>query len=272
MIDIGPNLTNEQFKNDLEEVLKRAKNNNISHLILTSTDMMSFKKNIDIIKKYNNIIPMSTTYGLHPHNAKNNKDIFDNIDKYLSYKEVISIGEFGLDYFRMLSSKETQLEIMEKFLISGHKNPDKSLFLHERDAFNDFYSLLKNKKGINKSVVHCFTGKREHAIKYLDIGCYIGITGWISDKRRNQDLVEALKFIPIEKIMIETDSPYLTPHNMPKREKRNEPSNLKYIAKSIAEIKNIEIQEVVEKTFQNTLDFFSLNDYNNINKQQMKKI
>lgn len=272
MIDIGPNLTNEQFKDDLVDVLNRSVENNISHLILTSTDLSSFKKNLDIINKYNHIISMSTTYGLHPHHAKHNKEIFDNIEKYLSYKEVIAVGEFGLDYFRMISPKDIQLEIMEKFLFHSEKYPEKSLFLHERDAFDDFFNLLKNKKGVNKSVVHCFTSNKENAFKYLDIGCYLGITGWISDKRRNQELVEALKSIPLERIMIETDSPYLTPHNIPKKERRNEPRNLKYIAQSIADIKQIPLNTVIDKTFQNTIDFFSLDVYNIINKQKMKKI
>lgn len=270
MIDIGPNLSNEQFKDDLDIVINNALNSGIKGLILTSTNLQRYHENLNIIEKYKSKIYIKTTYGLHPHNAKNSHQIFEKMDAALQNSDVISIGEFGLDYFRMISTKEIQIDIMTRFLTSAQKYPNKSLFLHEREAFDDFYYLLKNYKSNNNAVVHCFTGDKKAATSYLDLGCYLGITGWVSDKRRNSEIVEAISYIPLNKIMIETDCPYLTPFNIKPRPKRNEPAFLKYIAQSIAEIKNLHIDEVIEVTTQNAVDFFSLTGYNNLYKQTVK--
>lgn len=261
MIDIGPNLSSEQFSQDLNEVIERAITANVNGFILTSTEWKSFQKNLQIVNQYQSKTLIKTTYGLHPHYAHNDHAIFENINKALINPHVIALGEFGLDYFRMLTPKEKQIEVMEKFIEVGKNHPHLSLFLHEREAFEDFTSLLKH-KGDNKAVVHCFTGTKEQAKAYLDLDCYIGVTGWISDKRRNNDIKKALEYIPLEKLMIETDSPYLTPFNMPNRPRRNEPAFLEYVAKSIAEIKHCALSQVIEQTTQNALDFFSLPDYN----------
>jgi TatD DNase family protein len=263
MIDIGANLTNEQFKDDLDSVIERAKESNVTGVILTSTNWKSYKDNIKIIEKYQEDIFLKTTYGLHPHYASNHQAIFDNIETELVNKDIVAIGEFGLDYFRNLSEKKIQKEVMEKFLHHAKNFPHLSLFLHERDAFYDFMSLMKNANVSNKSVVHCFTGTKEQAKTYLDNGYYIGITGWISDNRRNKDIKEALQYIPLSHLMIETDCPYLTPRNMPQMTRRNEPAFLNYVAKSIAEVKKISVEEVISQCTQNTLDFFNFSLYNN---------
>lgn len=262
MIDIGPNLSNEQFDNDLSEVIERAINSQIRHLILTSTDWKTYQKNLLIIEKYHSQISLSTTFGLHPHSVMKDKIIFSHIKEALTNNYVKAIGEFGLDYFRMIGPKEKQIEVMSKFLEYAQQYPHLSLFLHERGAFDDFYHLLKQSSLTNNMVVHCFTGTVKEATAYLDLGCSLGVTGWISDKRRNQDVVEAIKYIPLDKLMIETDCPYLTPFNMPSRPRRNEPSFLKHVAQSIADIKNVPIQLVIETTTKNSLDFFKLTDYN----------
>lgn len=261
MIDIGPNLSSEQFNQDLPQVIERAIQANVNGFILTSTEWKSFQKNLQIVDKYQSQTLIKTTYGLHPHYAHNDHAIFQNIEKALSHSHVVALGEFGLDYFRMLTSKEKQIEVMERFIEAGKKYPHLSLFLHEREAFDDFVSILKQ-KGDNHAVVHCFTGNKEQAKVYLDLDCYIGVTGWISDKRRNNDIKQALEYIPLDKLLIETDSPYLTPFNMPNRPRRNEPAFLEYVAKSVAEIKHCSLNDVIEQTTQNALDFFSLHDYN----------
>lgn len=254
MFDIGPNLCNKQFDNDLEDVLKSAKKEGVEHLLLTSTDHFSFLKNIDIISKYQSIISMKTTYGLHPHNAKIYPAFFKNFDKNILNPEVKAIGEFGLDYFRMISSREEQITAMQLFLEKAEKHSHLPLFLHERESFEDFYSLIKTTK--SKGVVHCFTGSLSNVKQYLDLGLYIGITGWISDSRRNDDLLNAVKYIPMDRLLIETDCPYLAPKNVIKNIRRNEPQFLSHVAKSISTIKNVAINEVIEKTTQNSLDLF----------------
>lgn len=266
MIDIGANLSSTQFDNDLEEVITRAKDNNISSLILTSVDLKTYFKNIDIINSYQHILPIYNTYGLHPHHAIHWEEIFSNIKTHLQHSSVKAIGEFGLDYFRMISPQNIQIKVMEKFLEEAKNFTHLPLFLHERESFNDFYHILKSSNVSNKSVVHCFTGNKEQLKSYVDLGCFIGITGWISDSRRNQDIVEALKYLPLDRLMIETDCPYLTPKNFSKKYVRNEPAYLSYINKSIAELLNRSEEEVKRIGIQNTLDFFSIPAYNISNK------
>lgn len=254
MFDIGPNLCNEQFDNDLETVLENSKKNNIHNLLLTSTNHVSFLKNLDIIKKYKHIISMHTTYGLHPHSAKNYIKFFKHFDQNIIHSEVKAIGEFGLDYFRFISTREEQMKTMELFLEKAEKNQNLPLFLHERDAFEDFYELIKTTK--SKGVVHCFTGSLYNVKKYLDLGLYIGITGWISDSRRNGDLLNALNYIPMDRILIETDAPYLAPKNIVKNIRRNEPQYLSHVAISIANLKNTSVDNIIQQTTKNSLDLF----------------
>ena len=255
MFDIGANLTNNQFKNDVKDVLINAKNNGIDGILLTSVDYQSLIENLSLIKTYSHIMFLKTTFGLHPHNSEKSQDIFQHIE-LLSNPEIISIGEFGLDYFRMIAKKETQQEVMHRFMDLAKTTPDKSLFLHERDAFEDFYSILKEHHLSNNSVVHCFGSGKDNMRKYLDLGCYIGFTGWISDHRRNQDVIEAIKYIPEDKILIETDAPYLTPFNMPNKPRRNEPAYLTYVLDSISEIKKQKKSELNQTILDNTKKFF----------------
>lgn len=262
MFDIGANLANSQFKNDIKEVLIKAKEAGVNGILLTSVDLEGLNKNLEIIKQYSDIIFLKTTLGLHPHNAKLHSSIFNDTDflnTHLANPDIISLGEFGLDYFRMLSEQKIQQYVMHKFMELAKSNPDKSLFLHERDAFEDFYHILKEHNVPNNAVVHCFCGNNNNMKKYLDLGCYLGFTGWISDKRRNADVIEAIKYIPEDKILIETDAPYLTPFNMPIRPRRNEPAYLKYVLESIAEIKNIDVNELHFVIRNNIQQFFFKN-------------
>ena len=147
-----------------------------------------------------------------------------------------AIGETGLDFFRNLSTYEEQVFAFEEQIkIAIDKN--KPLFLHQRDSHDDFIKILrKYSSDINKAVVHCFTGTQKQLDDYLELDCYIGVTGWICDAKRNVELRKTIKNIPLEKLMIETDCPYLIPKNLPDKPKnnRNEPSNLNHIINEIA--------------------------------------
>jgi TatD DNase family protein len=270
MIDIGPNLSNQQFRDDIEAVLRASTKNNVETLILTSTDFQTYHKNLEIIEKYGDICNMSTTLGLHPHHADKYKNFFLKFDEFIKNPKVISIGEFGLDYFRMISTKENQLTAMNLFLDKAAQYP-LPLFMHEREAKDDFISILKSHQLTNKKIVHCFTGNKETLKIYLDLGCYIGITGWVTEEKRGKDLRDAVPYIPMDRLMIETDCPYLTPKNMPSKTYRNEPQFLKFVAMKIAELKNIPLQEVIEQTVSNSLDFFQL-PKNNATINSKKKI
>lgn len=176
----------------------------------------------------------------------------------LDTKECIkAIGEIGLDYDRMYSSKESQMKCFENILeiAEGYHKP---LFLHEREAVNDFIKILSRHESLcNRAVVHCFTGTEETAREYLDLGCYIGLTGWICDNKRNQDVIKALDIIPMEKLMVETDAPYLTPKGYG-LSSRNIPNNVIYVVKKIAEVKGLPVEKVRETVYKNTLSFFSI--------------
>lgn len=256
MIDIGANLCNDRFNEDIDSVLKRAFDSNLDTIILTTTSLESFHKNIEIITKHSQY-KLLTTLGLHPHNAKDYELFFNSFDSLIKEPHVVSIGEFGLDYDRMISNKETQIFVMNEFMqrCTSYKLP---LFLHERAAFNDFVCILKEHNVSNKKVVHCFTGNKEQLKAYLDLDCYIGITGWLTDEKRNHELKEALKYIPIDRLMIETDSPYLIPKNTPNQHKRNEPAFLYYIGLYLCAHVGKDFSQLMNCLNKNSREFFQI--------------
>ena len=212
-IDIGANLTHESFKNDLVEVLKNAEKAGIIHIILTGTDLQT---NIDAANlATSNPSYLSSTAGFHPHIADKVKaSDFTKAVELLNFKYVVAIGETGLDYNRNFSSKKAQLRIFEQHLelATQIKLP---LFLHQRDAHSDFFPLLnKYRPNIVGGVVHCFTADQKALDAYLDIEMHIGITGWICDERRGKGLQEIVHRIPENRLLLETDAPYLLPSSI----------------------------------------------------------
>ena len=172
---------------------------------------------------------------------------------------ILAIGECGLDFYREYSTKSQQEYcFIEQLKLASTSS--KPIFLHERHAHKDFVDILKNFiDEIDNSVVHCFTGTEEELKVYLDMGCYIGITGWISDLNRGKHLHDLIKYIPEDRLLIETDSPYLIPHNLPfKHNGINEPSFLNFVAQTIAECLNKDINIIKELTNKNTKRFFSI--------------
>jgi len=258
LFDIACNFSSERFDNDLEDVLARAKENNVNKFLVVSASLEDVKKVYSIYK--NNIDECFFTIGTHPHHANtfNNSSIKLMIELINDYQPH-SVGETGLDFFRNISSYEEQIFAFEE-QIKISINTNKPLFLHQRDAHEDFIKIIKSyKNDIKRAVVHCFTGTQKELDDYLEMGFYIGLTGWICDERRNVDLRESIKNIPLEKLMIETDCPYLIPRNLTTKPKnnRNEPANLPHIAKEIALLVNINEDKLIDITYKNSLDFFS---------------
>lgn len=257
-IDIGVNLTHPQLFNDLEAIIKNMANANIIKAIITSSSIYETQEALKIINNYPNLF--YTTVGFHPHNAKEFKDAdIDVIKDLLNNKFVIAIGECGLDFYREYSSKKVQIHCFDRHLSLASKMK-KPLFLHERNAFNNFYDLLKiYSNDLQKFVVHCFTGNKEHLQKYLDIGAYIGLTGWITDASRGSHLQDIVKYIPHDRIMIETDAPYLIPHNMNfKHNGINQPAYLVNVAEAVAKSMDLDIDYLSKITIENTKTFFNL--------------
>lgn len=257
LIDIGANLSNKQFENDLKEVISNSEKAHLKAIYLTTTDKETFYTNLDICSEFHTEnLNLYTTWGLHPHKAKDLNDFIHSTEKLHTHSSIKAIGEFGLDFFRMLSTESEQVNCFEFFLDYSSKL-NLPLFLHERQAHEQFVSIYKQFKIKSNAVVHCFTGNKCEAKDYLDMGFFLGVTGWICDNRRNIDLIEAVKYIPIDKILIETDSPYLKPRNIKQKNIRNEPKNLIYVLETIANIKNISIEEAANILYNNTINFFN---------------
>ncbi len=200
------------------------------------------------------------TCGIHPHGAdRARSEDFARIREIVSGNDrIVAVGECGLDYDRMFSTRENQIRCFDH-QIKIAEECGKPLFLHEREAADDFIARFKKHGEICKhSVVHCFTGTKETLQRYLDMGFYIGITGWICDERRADALREAVKYIPLNRIMIETDAPYLTPRNIKGLDRTNVPQNIKYVATELAKNMRVNEEELISTVKENTEAFFRI--------------
>ena len=257
MIDIGANLTHASFDHDIDDVIKRSLNAGLEKIIVTSSSIEDTKKAVELTVKYSNVL--WATAGVHPHNAKDaEKQTGFEIKQLLNQKKIIAIGEIGLDYCRNFSEPNEQKKIF-KIQLDIAAESSLPVFLHQRDSHQDFVGILKNYKSDSiLGVAHCFTEGREELKDYLDLGLYIGITGWLCDPRRNQKLIDAMQYIPIDRLLIETDAPYLIPKVLEKelKTRRNEPCFLPHVANAVAEYKKIDLEEVILKTSKNAERLF----------------
>ncbi len=253
--DIGLNLFCRQFP-DPEKVIKEAEDNEVC-CILIGTDIKEIKKINEFVKTHDTF----GTAGIHPHNAdRAREEDFQLLEQILSENNrMVAVGECGLDYDRMFSTKENQIRCLEKHIILAEKL-NKPLFLHERSAADDFIKRFKRHPDICKrSVIHCFTGNKATLDKYLSMGFYIGITGWICDDRRAKELREAVHIIPLDRIMVETDAPYLTPKNVLGLNRTNVPQNIKYVVKDLAKYMKVSEDVLIENAKKNTERVFQVN-------------
>ncbi len=252
--DIGLNLFCRQFP-EPDKIIEDASANGVC-CILTGTDQKENKKINTFVKTHN----VYGTAGIHPHNADSAKQEDFNIieEMILANNKIVAIGECGLDYDRMFSTKENQIRCLEKHIILASKY-NKPLFLHERSASSDFIRRFKKHQDIcQKSVVHCFTGDKETLDKYLSMGFSIGITGWICDDRRAKELREAVHIIPLDRILVETDAPYLVPRNVEGLNRTNVPQNIVYVVKELAKYMKVPEDVLIENARKNTERIFNL--------------
>ena len=257
-IDIGINLTNRQFYNEQDEVINRAIDNGVDQMILTGTSVRGSKESAEIAEDYPGIL--FSTAGIHPHDAKSfHQESINELRKLLRQDHVVSVGECGLDFDRDFSPRPIQ-EKCYKAQLELAIEVDKPLFLHERSAFKRFNEITDDYLSkLPEAVVHCFTGTLEEAKIYLDKGFYLGFTGAISDGKRFKHLEEVIKYVPLDRMMIETDAPFMLPKNMPRMQnRRNEPSFLPYVAQTIAHLKKLSISEVADETTETSRNFFKL--------------
>ncbi|ATN04042.1 hydrolase TatD [Chryseobacterium indologenes] len=257
-IDIGINLTNKQFCNEHDEIINRALDQGVDHMILTGTSVRGSKESAQIAEEYPGIL--FSTAGIHPHDAKSLTDqSIRELKNLLEQDHVISVGECGLDFDRDFSPRPIQ-EKCYKAQLELAIEVNKPLFLHERAAFKRLNEITDEYiSQLPEAAVHCFTGTLDEAKIYLDKGFYLGFTGAISDERRFKHLEEVIRYVPLDRMMIETDAPFMLPKNMPRiQNRRNEPSFLPYVAQTIARLKRIEISEVADETTETARQFFRI--------------
>ena len=259
LIDIGLNLMHKSFRKDRKEIIEEAKKVGVSKFIITGTNVKSSQIASEYALNYPDVL--YSTSGVHPHDAKTcNDKTLNELQKIAENPSVVAIGECGLDYNRDFSPRDVQREWFEK-QIKLAEELNMPLFLHERDAHEDMYNILeKHDKIAKKAVIHCLTGTKSEAENYIDLGCYIGVTGWICDMKRGKSLQEAVSVIPSDKLMIETDAPFLIPKNFDNKPKknRNEPKDLPHILNTIANYKNEDVEKLGKEVTKTTKKFFKI--------------
>lgn len=235
LIDIGANLGHESFRHDLDVVLQRAHAHGVTRMIVTGASREGSEEALALAHAHPGTL--WATAGVHPHHALEYDDAVDARLRELAHDPAVrAVGETGLDYFRNYSPRDAQLRVFERQLAIAAEL-GKPLFLHQRDAHEDFVALLRQwRDQVPAVVVHCFTDTREALADYLALDCHIGITGWICDERRGSHLRELVRAIPANRLMIETDAPYLLPRTVRPQpsHRRNEPMYLKHICEEIA--------------------------------------
>lgn len=254
LIDTHCHLDFSQFDSDREEVIKRAKDNKIEYLINIGSSLESSLKSKDLSDKFDNVF---FSIGFHPHYVDEfNKDVLTKLKDLINNKKLLAIGEVGLDYFKSSSSKEEQKKVFLEF-ISLSKKLSLPLIIHCRESQTDIYNILKDEfSDFKKIVFHCFSGPRDFLDKCLQQGAMFSFTANITYPKATK-LKDLVRDMPLDRIMLETDSPFLAPQKF--RGQRNEPSYVHLVAQELALIKNTTFQDIADITTKSAKDFFGLN-------------
>ena len=258
IIDIGVNLAHMSFHGDRKAVIQRAFEAGVRTMVITGTSLTSSQEAQRIAREYPG--QLYSTAGVHPHDSRNcTIDTIAELRQLAALEQVVAIGECGLDFNRDFSPRPQQEKWFE-VQVALAEELQMPLFLHERDADQRFYDILTAARKSVPAVVHCFTGSLDSLKMYLDLGLYIGITGWISDERQGKPLRELVREIPLDRLMIETDAPFLLPRSMAVRPKdgRNEPCFLPYVLQAVADCVRKPIEEVAQVTTATARHFFRL--------------
>ncbi len=259
LIDIGANLAHDSFDDDRNDVLQRATDAGVTRMVVTGSSDDSNVRAAELAAEHPGVL--YATAGVHPHHASDYTEASDALIRQLVTRDaVVAVGECGLDYFRNFSPRDAQLAAfagqLEIAVACG-----KPVFLHQRDAHDDFVETLEPfLPKLSRAVAHCFTGEHESLREYLGMGLYIGITGWICDERRGKHLYDIVGDVPDDRLMIETDAPYLLPRTLRPRPKtrRNEPAWLTEVLRVVAEARGQTVQHVAAISTANAERFFAL--------------
>jgi len=268
LVDIGVNLTNQRFHRDLLAVLARAAEAKVLDIIITGVDLESSREALALCQRVDELAPLGLrlwcTAGVHPHDSAQVEERYLDELRALHTAHpnlIVAVGECGLDYERDYSPRASQRACFEAQL-SLATELERPLFLHERGAHEDLYSMLRSAgpEVARRSVVHCFTGRRQAMERYLSLGCSIGVTGWVCDERRGLELQGMVSALPLDRLLVETDAPYLTPRSLrPKPKKgRNEPATLPHIVAELARYMGRQEAELWRASTENATRLFGL--------------
>ncbi|MCY3811905.1 MAG: TatD family hydrolase [Gammaproteobacteria bacterium] len=258
MIDIGANLTNAAFADDCEDVLERAHAADVAAIVVTGTSVRGSRAALALAEARSALF---ATAGVHPHDAADAEPGWaGELARLSCCPAVVAIGETGLDYHRDYSPRPEQRRVFRR-QVELAVETGKPLFVHDRESGGDTRTILADyRSGLSDCVIHCFTGTAEDLEGYLDDGWHIGITGWVCDERRGRDLAGLVSRIPDDRLLIETDAPYLLPRTMTPRprSRRNEPAFLGWVARRVAECRGAETADIERLTHANAARFFRL--------------
>lgn len=251
-IDSHAHLEMKAFDHDRDEVITRAGEAGVDYTATVGTTLSDCKKAISIANKYESVYAV---IGIHPHEVKNIDDrTYESLREMARDSKVVALGEIGLDFFRNLSPRDVQIKRFGEQLELASEI-GLPVVIHDREAHTETLKMLKGRKRTQRGIIHCFSGDYAMAEKCLDMGFYISISGAITFKK-SEALQEVVRKVPITSLLLETDSPFLTPH--PMRGKRNEPANVILTARRVAEIKGLSLEEVGKVTSQNVKNIFKL--------------
>lgn len=259
LVDIGVNLTNKSLLTDIEGVLQRALDAGIVQMVVTGTSIAESRAAIDLCRRFPE--RLVSTCGIHPHHASDwNAGSYDLLHAMAQQDCVRAIGETGLDFNRNYSPPRAQEEAFARQMALAVER-QLPLFCHQRDAHRRFVEMLRDYRDqLGRVVVHCFTDTREALVEYLELDCYIGISGWLCDERRGLELRKLVKLIPAERLLLETDAPYLLPRNIDPRpaSRINEPAYLAHILGDVARCREVQVAQLGRETLLNSRAFFAL--------------
>ncbi|MBT4554160.1 MAG: TatD family hydrolase [Candidatus Marinimicrobia bacterium] len=252
LTDTHCHLFYKDLKNNLSDVLKRAEELGVNRFICVATNMEDARECLLLGETHDNIF---ASVGVHPHDAKDApEDFVDQIYDLMTFDSMVAVGEMGLDYFRKISDPEIQKDVFRTQMeIAQELN--KPIIFHNRDADQDMIKILKEFPNV-RGVAHCFSSNLETANAFLDLGYYISFSGNLTFK--NSHLPEVAKELPLDRILVETDSPYLSP--VPHRGKPNEPGRTRFVAEKLAEIHGVSLELIAEKTTENASSLFQISE------------
>ncbi len=253
LFDSHCHLEDERFQGEVDDVLARMDAAGVTRCILAASDMPTMEKIVPLTQKYPQVYGM---VGFHPHEASQFRESdLSQMAQWLKLSKIVGVGEIGLDYYYDHSPREVQRSVLERQLDFALEQKVPVAF-HIRDAHGDTLDMLSHRKNrLPEGVLHCFSGSLECARQYLNMGFYLSFAGPVTFKNA-ANLQEVAKYCPVDRLLVETDSPYLAP--VPKRGQRNEPANVQYVAQMVAQLKGMEAEDLAQKAFENTCRLYHI--------------